>query len=208
MRTPQSLSGSDLAEGGGRPGDGRDRGFVQGAKSTCASLPRLPGAEESEGGGGAWGELAEGFGVGGGATEGLDRALWPGCLAVAGPCRLSWSLPGPWAVWLLASLLDAAIFLLVLLSGDATRCHLPASLQWLFWACLPGAWVVWKEKGNSGWAWSPCLASRHLLRPEQEDYGLAKRIEPCLPGTKRTTFSLAPTGPLVVVALPGAPGKG
>lgn len=84
VRTRQSQSGSDLAAGGGRPGDGWDRGFVQGAKSTCASLPRLPGAEESEGGGGAWGELAEGFGVGEGATEGIDRARWPGCLAVPG----------------------------------------------------------------------------------------------------------------------------
>lgn len=168
MRTRQSRSGSDLAWGGRRPGDGWDRGFVQGAKSTCASLPWLPGAEESEGGGGAWGEVAQGFGVGGGATERIDRARRPGCLAVARLCRLSWSPLGPWAVWFLASLLDAAIFLLVLLSGDATRCHLPASLQWLFWACLPGAWVVWKEEGNSGWAWPLGLASRYLLRPGQE----------------------------------------
>lgn len=34
--------------------------------------------------------------------------------------------------------LFAAIFLLVLLSGGATWCHLPTSLQWLFWACLQG----------------------------------------------------------------------
>lgn len=49
------------------------RGFVQGAKSTCASLPRLPGAEESEGGGGAWGELAQGFGLGGRRDQGDFR---------------------------------------------------------------------------------------------------------------------------------------
>lgn len=73
MRTRQCLSGSDLAGGGGRSGDGWDRGFVQGAKSTCASLPRFPGAEESEGGGGAWGELAQGFGVEGRCDQGDFR---------------------------------------------------------------------------------------------------------------------------------------
>lgn len=87
------------------------------------------------------GELAAGLALGCEAADGLGPALWPGCLAAVGQCGPSCSSAGPWAAWLLASLLDAAIFLLVLLSGDATRCHLPASLQWLSRACLPEAFL-------------------------------------------------------------------
>lgn len=113
---------------------------------------------------------------------GWARALGPACLAVVGHCGRSFSPAGPLAARLLAPLLYAAIFLLVLLSGDATRCHLPASLQWLSWACLPRAWVVWKEEGGELWARLGPFETRPSGPGTGQEYGV-------LPGTKRSTFT-------------------
>lgn len=96
-----------------------------------------------------------------------------------GAMRPSFSSAGPSAAQLLASLLYAAIFLLVLLSGDATRCHLPASLQWLFWACLPRAWVVWEEEGPSGLAGRRCQAVGTRQDQTKRSQGLGVSLEPC-----------------------------
>ena len=109
------------------------QGF-QGPESTCV-FSWLPGAEGSEKGGV-------------GSPGGLPQGLWGG-VGSAGPTGLpsrvggnaqNFNPFGPLAAQLLASL--CCHLSLVLLSGDATWCHLPAPLQWLFWACLPKAWVV------------------------------------------------------------------
>lgn len=156
VRTGRAVSCSDLARVEGRLATA-GTGVSRHREHLCL-FPRLPRAEESErGGAGAQGELASrrGEAVVGGWAGALWSAGLPAGLAVVGHCGLSFSPRGPLAAQLLASLLYAAIFLPVLLSGDATRCHLPASLQWLSWACLPRAWVVWKEEGSSGHGWGP-----------------------------------------------------
>lgn len=127
---------------------------------------------------------------------GWARALGPACLAVVGHCGRSFSPAGPLAARLLAPLLYAAIFLPVLLSGDATRCHLPASLQWLSWACLPRAWVVWKEEGSSGHRWGPS-------RPDQVVLGLARSTESCQEQREVPSLKL-PMVTWVMGTLPGA----
>lgn len=156
VRTGRALSCSDLARAEGRLATA-GTGVSRPGEHLCL-FPRLPGAEESE---------SRGAGARGRVGRSRGRRRWgagpgpsgrPACLAAVGHCGLSFSPAGPLAAQLLASLLYAAIFFLVLLSGDATRCHLPASLQWLSRACLPRAWVVWKEEGSSGHGRGPSEA--------------------------------------------------
>ena len=104
------------------------------------------------------------------------------------------SIPG-WVAQLLAPLLHAAIFLLVLLSGDATRCHLPASLQWLSWACSPKGLGCLESRGTPGLGWAPEPGSGRQSGPDQDIPGLAKCPEPCQ-GQGELSSSKLPVGHL------------
>lgn len=157
-----------------------------GFQSLKAPVPPslLPGAGDSQG------EAREprSAGQGLGAEEGVEglaqglpawrewgnaqsRSPWArGCTALASLCC---HLPPGAVVW------------------GATWCHLPASLQGLFWACLPGTWAVW---------------ARAAPLPSGGHSGLARSPEPCQEPRERPSLKLRES--LGAGTLPGAPAQG